>query len=286
MDYGFKPTKEGRELLAACLATGKGLEITRVAVGSGKVSEGTDLADMTDLVQYVAEGTIAERRHMDNAWYLTIQYASNYTPGLGAFYLAEFIVQARHPVSGESKTILYATLGDMIQPVSAYSESKAPDVRQYPVILAISDEINVTISAAAGLVTYADLANAVDDKVEEMIQGGNIVTEETIENDLNAHNEDKDAHSDIRKMAEDALKKSGGNIVIGTIPPETGPSLWFCSNKNWTPDDTTVATAELGDPEDAEDADATAEIDGVTYPINNTEVTEENGQVVATIQGV
>lgn len=176
MNYGYKPTTEGRELLAACLATGKGLEIVRVAVGSGKVEEGTDLADMTDLIQYVAEGSVAQRRHMDNVLYLTVQYASNTTPGLGAFYLGEFIVQAKHPISGKIVTLLYATLGDYQQPVNAYSESQAPDIRQYPIILVLSDEINVTISALAGLVTYEDLESAVEkackDLVDTMASGG------------------------------------------------------------------------------------------------------------------
>lgn len=169
MNYGYKVTKQGRELLAACLATGEELEFTRVAVGSGRVAEDVDLADMTDLIHYVADGTIAQRRHLDNVLYLTVQYASNYTPGLGAFYLAEFIVQARHPVSGEDVTLLYATLGDYIQPVNAYSETQAPDIRQYPLALAISDEINVTILVPAGLVTYDDLDEAVEKACQEII---------------------------------------------------------------------------------------------------------------------
>lgn len=168
MDYGYKQTTAGRELLAACLATGKGLEITRVAVGSGRVSEGTDLAGMTGLVQYVAEGALAENRHEENAWLLTVQYASNMTPGLGAFYLSEFIVEARHPISGETVTLLYGTLGDHIQSVCAYSETQAPEVRNYPVVLAISDEISVTISAVPGLVTYYDLARAVGEACGEL----------------------------------------------------------------------------------------------------------------------
>lgn len=176
MNYGYKVTAEGRELLAALLATGKELEITRVAVGSGKVAEDVNLADMTDLIQYVAEGAIAQRRHQDNILYLTVQYASNSTPGLGAFYLAEFIVQAKHPVTEENVTLLYATLGDYIQPVNAYSESQPPDIRNYPLMLVISDEINVSVSAPAGLVTYDDLAKAVEeackDLVDTMASGG------------------------------------------------------------------------------------------------------------------
>lgn len=169
MNYSFKVTTGGRELLAALLATGKELEITRVAVGSGRVAEDVNLADMTDLVQYVAEGTIAQRRHVDNVLFLTVQYSSNSTPGLGAFYLAEFIVQAKHPVTGESVTILYATLGDYIQPVNAYSETMAPDIRNYPLALAISDEIVVNVSTPAGLVTYDDLMGAVEQASKDVV---------------------------------------------------------------------------------------------------------------------
>lgn len=175
-NYGYKVTTTGRELLAALYATGKPLEITRVAVGSGQAPEGQELADMTGLIQYVADGTIAQRRHEENVLYLTVQYASNSTPGLSAFYLAEFIVEARHPVSGESVNLLYATLGDYIQPVNAYSDTLPPDIRSYPIALVLSDEINVTISAPAGLVTYEDLASAVEtacrDLLDTMAVGG------------------------------------------------------------------------------------------------------------------
>lgn len=169
-NYRFKVTTQGRKLLAGLLATGKCLEITRVAVGSGRVSADEDLANRTELVKYVAEGTIAERRHHDNVLELTVQYASNFTPGLGAFYLAEFLIAARDPESGEEVTIVYATLGDYVQPVNAYSDTLPPDVRNYPLSIVISDEIEVTITAPAGLVTYDDLQAAVDKSCSELVE--------------------------------------------------------------------------------------------------------------------
>ena len=174
MDYAFKVTTTGRELLAALMASGEGLEITRVAVGKGRVPEGQELADMTDLIEYVADGAISEKRHEGDNLYLTVQYASNMTPGLGPFYLAEFVVEARHPVTGESVNLLYATLGDYIQPVRAYSETTAPDVRSYPLTIVISDEIEVTVSAAAGLVTYDELDEAVKEATKDV--GGIVKT--------------------------------------------------------------------------------------------------------------
>lgn len=177
-DYRFKVTTSGHNLLAALMATGKGLEITRVAVGSGRVAADQELADMTDLVEYVADAAIAAREHDGDELHLTVQYASNMTPGLGMFYLAEFVVEAKHPETGESVNLLYATLGDYIQPVRAYSETTAPDVRQYPLTIVVSSEIEVTVSAAGGLVTYDELNDAVDTAVKEATKdvGGIVCT--------------------------------------------------------------------------------------------------------------
>ena len=168
-DYRFKVTTSGHNLLAALMATGKGLEITRVAVGSGRVEADQELADMTDLVEYVADAAIAAREHDGDELHLTVQYASNMTPGLGMFYLSEFVVEAKHPVTGESVNLLYATLGDYIQPVRAYSEVTAPDVRNYPLTIIVSSDIEVTVSAAGGLVTYDELNDAVDTAVKEAL---------------------------------------------------------------------------------------------------------------------
>lgn len=176
MDYSFAVTKEGRELLTACMAAGKGLEITAVHIGSGKVPEGTKLANMTNLLEPVTEGTIANRRHVDNVLYLTVQYSSSQSPSLPTFYIGEFDVWAKHPITGENKAIIYATLGDYKQPVMEYSESRGPDVRQYPVAIVLSDEMEVSISCPAGLVTFDDLHDAVEkackDMVDSLASGG------------------------------------------------------------------------------------------------------------------
>lgn len=173
MNCGYKITAKGRELLAALLFAGEKLEITRVAVGSGRVEEGVDLADMTDLVQYVAEGTVTRCRHENNILHLAVQYSSNDTPGLDAFFLAEFIVQARDPETGKNVTLLYATLGDYVQPVKAYSETLPPDIRNYPLMLTVSDEIDVEVTAPAGLVTYRALMEEIQivrSELEELIE--------------------------------------------------------------------------------------------------------------------
>lgn len=162
LDYGYKPTTTGRAILAACLATQKPLVLTRVAVGCGTVPEGTNLADVHELVSYVADGALGERRHEADRLYLTIQYENSANPGIGTFFLSEFIVYAQDPETGEEKDLLYATLGDYKQPVPAYSQDMPPSVWKFPMTLIVSDEIEVKTTGAAGLVTYDDLQKAVN----------------------------------------------------------------------------------------------------------------------------
>ena len=63
MDYGYKITTHGRQLLAACLDIGKPLRLTRAAVGSGLIDGAEDLARTHALIHYVSEASIADRRH-------------------------------------------------------------------------------------------------------------------------------------------------------------------------------------------------------------------------------
>ena len=163
MDYGYKPTTMGREILAACMALGAPLELTRVSVGDGKVSEDVNLADMHSLVHYVAEGTIGDRRHEENRLYLTIQYHNNEEHAdVGTFLLTEFIVYAKHPAAGKEEDLLYATLGDYCQSVPPYAVGFPPGVWNFPLVLIVSDEINVSVSSPAGLVTYEDLIRLIE----------------------------------------------------------------------------------------------------------------------------
>lgn len=166
----FKVTASGRELLAALLETGQGLEITRVCVGSGQIEEGVDLSEMTELIHYEAEGAIAERSHEGNRFYLTVQYASSMTRGKEAFYLDEFLVTAKHPVTGEDVALLYGSLGDLRQPVMAWSDVLPPSVYNYPLIIVVADEIEVKVSATAGLVTYEELDQAVQQVAKEKLE--------------------------------------------------------------------------------------------------------------------
>ena len=159
MKYAFKVTTNGRALLAELMAKEKPLEITRAVFGSGTIDEGSDLADQHELITPVAAGTVIERRHVGDKLYLTAQYDNSTDQTVGMFYLAEFIVYARYPDSGEEVDLLYATLGDYKQPVPGYSETEPPSTWKFPMVMVVSDKITVTYSGAPGLVTYDDLEN-------------------------------------------------------------------------------------------------------------------------------
>lgn len=157
MEYSYKPTTNGRSVMAACMAMEKPLKITRVAFGSGKVENGANLADVHQLLEYVVDGAVAERRHEDDRFYLTIQYANTAHPETKTFLLSEFIVYVEHPETGDDTDLLYGTLGDYRQPVPAYNPAYGPSVFNFPLTLILSDEVNVVVAAPAGLVLYDEL---------------------------------------------------------------------------------------------------------------------------------
>lgn len=169
MKYGYKLTTNGRALITKCAALEKPLVLTRVAVGSGRIADGTDLADVHKLVSYVTDGTIGERTHKEDRLYFTVQYATNTHPDIPTFNLSEFIVYAKDPETGGEVDVLYATLGDYQQPVPAFSPSLPPSVWNFPVMLVVSGEVEVNIHVPAGLVTYDDLQEAVHTACKELI---------------------------------------------------------------------------------------------------------------------
>lgn len=162
MDYAFKPTTNGRSVIAACMALEAPLKLTRVAVGSGRVTEDVDLADVHQLLHYEAEGSVGERRHENDRLYLTVQYSNRANPDVPTFLLSEFIVYAKHPGTGEDMDLLYATLGDYVQAVPPCSMEFPAAIWNFPLTLVLSDEINVSVSAPAGLVTYDELTAVMD----------------------------------------------------------------------------------------------------------------------------
>ncbi len=162
MDYGYKLTTHGRRVLAACLDLGAPLRLTRAAVGSGLIDKDEDLAKAHALIQYAAEASIADRRHEEDRLFLTVRYSNQDHPEAGTFTLSEFMVWAEDPETGQETDFLYATLGDYRQPVPACGGAFPASVWSYPLVLVVSSDLRVSITASPGLATYEDLLEAID----------------------------------------------------------------------------------------------------------------------------
>ncbi len=67
---------------------GKPLKIIRVAFGSGKADEDTNLADVHELLTYVSDGEICGRKHEDDRFFFTIQYSNVKHKDVKTFYLS------------------------------------------------------------------------------------------------------------------------------------------------------------------------------------------------------
>ena len=163
MEFLIAVTTNGRAAIAACMATETAFQVTRVAVGSGTLPDGVMLADVHELYQYVADGSIADRRHEGERLTLTVQYSNVAHPDVPTFYLKEFMVYCMDPDTGQETDFLYGNLGDYPQPVPAYQQGLPESVLEYPVDIVLSSELSVTIQTSSGLVTYSELIRLLDD---------------------------------------------------------------------------------------------------------------------------
>jgi len=176
LDYGFKVTTHGRELLVACIDLGAKLKITRVAVGRGRIAEGAELADMHELIQYVADGMITDRSRKDSQFYMTVQYSNMYHPDIPAFPLTEFIIYAEHPETGAETDLIYATLGEYASIVPEFRSDIPPGVWSFPLVLVVSEEMDVSIVAPGGFARYEDLLGVRSDLQTEIAEKQNAIT--------------------------------------------------------------------------------------------------------------
>ena len=176
--YGFTPTNAGRGLMASLLA-GETLTITRAMVGSGKPDSLEAMAALTDLVAPVARATSTTPVRTGDAVSLTVEYRSDMNGGLQeGFSINEYGLFAKTADSAET-LIFYGCLGDHPQWVYPYSPGVAPDIRDYPVTIQISSEVNVQISFHAdAFITAEEAADLLESMLEKAGGGFFLMTEE------------------------------------------------------------------------------------------------------------
>ena len=172
--YGFTPTNAGRGLLASLLA-GQTLIITRAMVGSGKPDSLEAMAALTDLVAPVARATSTTPVRTGDAVSLTVEYRSDMNGGLQeGFSINEYGLFAKTADSAET-LIFYGCLGDHPQWVSPYTPGVAPDIRDYPVTIQISSEVNVQINFHADAFITAEEAQALLESMVQQTAGADIL---------------------------------------------------------------------------------------------------------------
>lgn len=122
------------------------------------MDDGTNLADVHALLEYVSDGAVSNRSHENDRLSMTLQYANSEHKSIEqVFLLSEFMAYVEDPETGEETDLLYGTLGDYRQPVPPWNKAYPPSVFDFPLTLILSDEISVDVSAPAGLATWQDL---------------------------------------------------------------------------------------------------------------------------------
>lgn len=163
MEFGFSITALGAALNAKLLA-GSTLSISKVMVGSGKATAGTDLTTMTALITPVALATSnTPAVGANNTVSIIVEYRNDLNGGLKeGFWINEVGLFATDPDAGEI-LYAYATLGDYPQHIRPYA-ADAIMVRRFVMEFAMKAGVTVSITYSAdAAITAAEAATLIAD---------------------------------------------------------------------------------------------------------------------------
>ena len=217
-------------LIAKVLAGRCTMHYTRVAVGNGSIPEGSTPATMTEPAGYVMNAKLSG---------------------------------ATNPVDGECQVTAQITSDDVTADFSAtgvllYAED--PDLGEVPytyLVLEVAPEPIKSKTSTVGKIAIFELVAVVGavDNVTADIDLETLVTAEKVAEMIAAHNSDKEAHPDIRQIAQDALDQVEAlTHTISTIPTQNGSLTYTGSpqSPSWNGYDPTTLT--LGGTTEATDA--------------------------------
>ena len=153
--YGFVITTAGEAMLARA-AAGEALVLDAVMVGRGVVESAAAAKALSALIDPVAAATSTAPAVSGNQISMTVEYRNDLNGGLEAgFALSEFGISA-HVGDDPAALLYYGSLGDAPQPVKPASEGL--DVHRFPVAIAVTGEVSVTLEyPAGGFLTEEDL---------------------------------------------------------------------------------------------------------------------------------
>lgn len=207
MFYGFVITEAGNNMLANMVAGDK-LTITKVVMDKGTAESANAARQLTAPIDPGPNGTSTTPTVDGAAVNMVVEYRSDLNGGLQeGFWIGGFCVYAKTETVAETM-VYYGSLGDQKQYVSAYVEGTAPDVRRYPVSITVTAGVEVDVSyPAEAWMTAEDVAELFNDTLKPQLEA-------SLDDLIDDHNEDPEAHNGALKDKQDAIKVEG--LLKGT----------------------------------------------------------------------
>ena len=155
--YGFVITTAGEAMLARA-AAGETLVLDGASVGKGVAQSAAAAKALTALIDPVAEATTSSPAVAGQQISITVEYRNDMSGGLETgFALSEFGITA-HVGDDPSGLLYYGSLGDAPQTVKPIGQGM--DAHRFPVAIAVTGEVSVTLDyPAGGFVTWDELGD-------------------------------------------------------------------------------------------------------------------------------
>ena len=200
MFYGFVITEAGNQMLAKMVA-GDTLELSGVFMDLGTVEDKETARQLTAPLEPGPAGTSTVPTVKGNQVGMIVQFRSDLDGGLKADkWIGGFGVYAKDPDTGDPVMIYYASLGNQKQPIAAYVEGTAPDVRNFPISIRVTSGVDATLTYPAGAwMTAEDVLEYFNDTIKPQLEA-------SLAGLIAAHNESETAHPDIRAALAEAQR--------------------------------------------------------------------------------
>lgn len=190
------------------MVAGDKLTITKVVMDKGTAESAEAARKLTAPIDPGPNGTSTVPTVEGAAVNMLVEYRSDLNGGLQeGFWIGGFAVFGKVE-NGTETMIYYGSLGEQKQYVSAYVEGTAPDVRRYPVSITVTAGVEVEVSyPAEAWMTAEDVAEYFNGTLKPQL-------EESLDDLIDEHNKDPNAHNGALKDKQDAIKVEG--LLKGT----------------------------------------------------------------------
>ena len=156
-------TQKGNDLIAKLMASGEGLQFTRVSVGDGSIPSGSSPDSMTDLGHEVMDGMIASIANSNNGEVSIVAQVSSVGVETG-FNATELGLWATDPDEGE---ILYTYLSLQEHPEWIRPDGDAVNKLATFTLVTIVSSVSI-VTAIGGAVLFCLWAEILDDYGDEI----------------------------------------------------------------------------------------------------------------------